>query len=114
MKKIKNLLVIHIAFLIYSFASFFSKKAGISSDTIHFLFFYAVSFLCLGIYAIIWQKILNKNSLIFAYLNKGITLFWGLLFGLLFFEETIKWNMIVGIIVVIIGIVIVSSEEVVK
>ncbi len=111
MPKIKNLIFIHIAFLIYSIASFLSKCAGTSNNFLFFLFFYGCSFLCLGIYAILWQKILNKNSLIFSYLNKGITLFWGLLFGFFFFQEKVKWNMIVGIVIVILGIVLVSSEE---
>lgn len=112
MKKIKNLFIIHIAFLIYSVASFFSKQAGVSLEISHFIIFYGCSFACLGIYAIVWQQILNKNSLTFAYLNKGITLFWGLLFGVVFFHEKVKWNMIVGILVVILGIILASAEEV--
>ncbi len=110
-KKIKNIVIIQIAFFIYSLASLFSKKAGISLEPWMFLTFYGCSFLCLGIYAIIWQHILKNNSLIFAYLNKGITLFWGLIFGFIIFNEKIKWNMFLGIFIVIIGIIIANTEE---
>ena len=110
-KKIKNIIIIQIAFFIYSLASVFSKNAGISSEPWMFLIFYGCSFLCLGIYAIIWQHILKNNSLIFAYLNKGITLLWGLVFGLIIFNEKIQWNMFLGIFIVIAGIIIANTGE---
>lgn len=111
MIKIKNLLVIHLAFFIYSLASLFSKKAGTSEDVILFLLFYGMSFFCLGIYAIVWQKILQKNSLVFAYLNKAVTIVWGLIFGILIFNEKVTLNMIIGVIIVVIGVVIVNYGE---
>lgn len=111
MRKINNLFFIHVSFFIYSLASFFSKFAGSSNDKIHFIIFYGCSFLCLGIYALAWQKILKNNSLIYAYLNKGITLFWGLLFGFLFFQEQVKINMIIGIFIVIFGVLVANKEE---
>lgn len=114
MKKISNLLFIQLAFLIYSISGVFSKSAGVSESFINFIIFYGMSFCCLGIYAILWQKILNKNSLVSAYLNKGITLFWGLIFGLLFFGEKITITMIIGVVIVIFGVIIVNTEEVKK
>lgn len=110
MTKIKKILFIQFSFFLYSLASFFSKCAGNSETVFYFLLFYSCSFIFLGIYAILWQKILSKNSLIFAYLNKGITLIWGLFFGYFIFHETIKWNMILGICFVIIGIIFINVE----
>lgn len=106
-----NLLFIHASFFLYSLASCFSKFAGMSDNKLHFLLLYGCSFLCLGIYALAWQKILKKNSLIFAYLNKGVTLFWGLVFGFLFFHETIKWNMILGVFIVFFGVFLSNKGE---
>ena len=100
-----------ITFFIYSLASTFSKMAGMSDSNVKFIFFYGCSFCFLGIYAVLWQKILSKKSLTYAYVNKGITLLWGLILGYFLFKEPITWNMVCGVIVVLIGIFIVISEE---
>ena len=47
-----------------------------------------------------------------AYSNKAITVVWGILWGALFFSEPIKWNMILGAVIVIIGVItVVKADE---
>ncbi len=110
-KKSVNFLFIQMSFLIYSVASLLSKLAGLHSDSIYFFIFYGASFICLGLYAFCWQKILSKNSLIFAYLNKGVTLLWGILFGYFIFGEPIKFTMILGILIVLTGVAIIQKGD---
>ena len=50
-------------------------------------------------------------NLTFAYANKGITLIWGTLIGFFLFHESVSFNNILGIIVILIGIVIMIIGE---
>ena len=65
----------------------------------------------LGFYAIVWQQIIKHLPLNTAYANKAVTIIWGILWGFLFFDEQIKWNMIVGAVVVIIGVILVVMAD---
>lgn len=59
----------------------------------------------LGIYAIIWQQVLKRIELTTAYMFKGTSLIFVLLFSALIFNETITlWN-IVGASLIVGGIV---------
>lgn len=76
-----------------------------------FIFFYGIVILNLGVYAIVWQQIIKKLPLNTAYSNKAVTIAWGILWGFLFFHETIKWNMILGAAIVIVGVLIVVRAD---
>lgn len=111
---IKSIILLEIAFFIYSLSSMFSKKAMYGNPTItHIITFYLLSLFMLGIYAIIWQQVLKRLDLSVAFANKGITIIWGILWGMLIFNENVTPGMIIGAIIVIIGIVIMmrSKEE---
>ena len=79
--------------------------------SIKFFLLYGGIVLILGIYAIVWQQIIKYMPLSTAYANKAITVVWGILWGVLFFQETVSWNMIIGAIVVIIGVIIVVTSD---
>ena len=58
------------------------------------------------------KQILKKFSLTTAFINKAITIVWGMLWGVLFFKEQITVNMIIGAIIVFIGVsLVVISDE---
>lgn len=112
-EKIKNYIFLHIILLGFSFCGVFSKLAG-SSDFLSFKFcmFYGISIVILGIYALLWQQVLKRFSLTTAFINKAITIVWGIVWGALFFHEKITINMILGAIVVFIGVsLVVMSDE---
>jgi hypothetical protein len=52
---------------------------------------YFVVFGVLFVYAILWQQVLKKIPLTTAIANKSITIVWGMIFGLLFFEEKVSY-----------------------
>lgn len=110
--KFKNIFFLQCAIIIYSFSGIFSKKASqFNFLSIKFIFYYGLALMILFLYAIIWQQILKKFPLNVAYANKGIlpliTMFW----GWTLFNEKIKLSMIFGIIIVVLGIVLVVTED---
>lgn len=46
-----------------------------------------------------------------AFANKAVVIIWGILWGILFFQEKIRWNILIGIILIITGITLVGGEE---
>ena len=69
-----------------------------------FILFYGLEVVILGIYAILWQQVIKKYDLSVAYANKAVTLLWALLWSVLLFNEKLKWNHIVGVAIVMVGI----------
>lgn len=63
------------------------------------------------VYAILWQQVLKVIPLSVASANKSITIIWGIIFGKLFFNEKIMWNMILGSILILTGIFILLTEK---
>lgn len=111
-KRIINLINLNILLLVYSLGSVCSKIASKHEFlSLKFIFWYGLVVLILGLYAIFWQQIIKHLPLNTAYANKAVTIVWGILWGILFFKEAITWNMIVGAVVVIIGVVLVVLAD---
>lgn len=110
--KLKNFAGLHLSFLIFSFAGVASKKASsyplLSTG---FIEFYFIELFIIAVFAYLWQQIIKKFDLITAYSNKGVIIIWMLLWSVLFFKETIKWNNILGGIIVILGIIMVVKDD---
>lgn len=58
----------------------------------------------MGVYALLWQRIIKRMPLSMAYMFKGTSLIFVLLFSALFFGEVITWTNILGSLIIIIGI----------
>lgn len=111
-EKIVYYVALHIELLLFSLGGICSKIAGhYDFLSFWFIFFYGLVILNLGLYAIVWQQIIKKLPLNTAYSNKAVTIAWGILWGFLFFQETVKWNMILGAAIVIIGVLIVVRAD---
>ncbi len=111
-EKIKNIFLLQLAFFIYSLSSLFSKTATQNNPTLdHIIFFYSLSLVMLGIYAIIWQQILKKMSLSVAFSNKGVIIIWGMIWSALIFKEKMTIGMIVGSLIIILGIIVMMTGE---
>lgn len=109
--RISDFAILYGGFLIYSMASVFAKKAGIQETILGTLIFFVLEFLFLAIYAIIWQQALKRFSLTTAMSNKGITVLISLLWSALIFKEGITLMNIIGAVLVIVGVVVVSSDD---
>lgn len=112
MKRVKDYVLLHILILLFSFSSVFSKLAsGHDFLSFEFCLFYGLAIFILGIYAILWQQILKKFTLTTAFLNKAVTVIWGIVLGYIILGEGIKLNMIIGAIIVLIGVCIVVKDD---
>lgn len=110
--RIKYFIALHIELLLFSLGGICSKLAGQHQFmSLGFVIWYGIVILNLGVYAVVWQQIIKHLPLTTAYANKAVTIVWGILWGVLFFQEQIKWNMIVGAIIVIIGVVVVVKSD---
>ena len=105
--KAKDYALLHILLAVYSFGGVCGKlAAGYPFLSIGFCVCYGAELLLLAGYAFGWQQILKRLSLTAAYSQKGVTLLWGLLWGVLFFSEPVTPQKLAGILLVLCGIVL--------
>lgn len=110
--KIKNssyfrFFLLTIAFIVYSCESLFSKIASTyESLSLPFLIFFGLVIVVLGIYAVLWQKILEFMPLNIAYLCKSSTIIIILLMSRIVFGETISNSNILGAGLIFLGLVV--------
>lgn len=110
--KSKFYLLLHILLAVYSLTGVCSKLASEQEFMSPlFILFYGLVIANLGLYAFFWQQLLKHLNLTTAFCNKAITILWGILWGVLFFGETVQWNMILGGAIVIIGVIMVVSSD---
>lgn len=112
---LKWFLILHLSLVVNSLAGAASKMAGKQEFlSLRFFFFYGLVLFITFAFALVWQQVLKNMSLTFAFTNKPITMIWGIIWGLLFFQEWefITWNKILGSGIILAGIVIgVSGNE---
>ncbi|HHX37179.1 MAG TPA: transporter [Clostridiaceae bacterium] len=106
-KNLKTLYLLHLLLIVFSFSGVISKIASSYAFlSAEFFIWYSLIIILLGIYAIVWQQIIKRMSLTKAYANRAITVVWGMVWGLLFFKESITAGKIAGAVLIIAGIVI--------
>ena len=107
----KILLVLQGAVILYSCSGIAGKFASrFPFLSFGFIVCYGLEILALGIYAIIWQQIIQKTDLSVAYTNKAMTIFWSMLWSFLIFKEKITWNNILGVVIIFTGILLVNRD----
>ncbi|MEF2655711.1 MAG: transporter [Eggerthellaceae bacterium] len=111
-KRAVVLIALHVLLLFYSLSGIFSKNAAYQPFlSVSFVLLYGGMLAVLFIYAIGWQQIIKRLPLTVAFANKAVTVVWGIVWGVLFFGETVNAQMILGALLVIAGIVIYSIED---
>lgn len=111
-KTIKTYATLHGIILLYSLSGVCSKTAaGYPFLSLPCIFFYGMTLCILFIYAVLWQQVLGRLPLTTAFTNKAITVLWGMIWGVLFFNEQIDWNMILGAGLVLCGVWIVVGKS---
>lgn len=110
--KIKVIFLLHIMLMIYSMSGICSKLASQQTFlSVKFCFYYGIIILLLGFYAFGWQQVIKRLPLTTAFANKAVTIVWGIIWGAIFFHETITIGKLVGAILVIIGVVIFARAD---
>ncbi|MBP3648118.1 MAG: EamA family transporter [Clostridia bacterium] len=110
----RSMLLLHGTLLIYALASVCAKVAGLymsGQQWMMTLVFLALEVGALGVYSILWQQVLKRMPLNFAFANKAVCTLWTLLFGRLLFGESLTWGKALGIVVVLIGVILVVTDH---
>ena len=91
--------------LIYACTSIFTKMASRQEMmSWPYLLWMAGAVGVMGLYAILWQQVIKRMPISTAYMFKGTSLIFGLLFACLLFGEQISLFNIIGATIIITGI----------
>ena len=104
-------LMLGLAYFVYSFVSVAAKVAANQAYFFMVVMYVLLEVALLGIYAILWQQILKKISLVVAMSCKGISLILTLAWSVMFFSEEITFYNIVGSLFILVGIWMVALDE---
>ena len=110
MKK-KHIVFLIIIYILFSLSSVFMKYASSYDKLFLKLIFFTASIGVLGVFSLLWQVALKDIELSKAYMFKSTTLIWSLIYGILFFGETVSIQKIIGIIITMIGMMIIIKGE---
>ncbi len=106
------LLWLHLLLMVYSLSSVLSKLSGRYAWPEPGLFLCARGVLgLLGVYALGWQQIIKRMPLTAAYANKAVTVVWGLVWGVLLFDEAVTPGKLAGCALVMAGVALFAAEE---
>lgn len=109
---VKRYVLLNILLMVYSLSGVCSKfAAGEEMMSFRFIVLYGAIIMLLGIYAIFWQQIIKNMPLTAAYANRAITVFWGMLWGLLIFKEKITLGKAFGAVLVVGGIILFALSD---
>lgn len=98
--------------MVYSMSGIFSKLAARQPFlSFRFCLYYGAIIALLGLYAIGWQQIIKRMPLTLAFANKAVTTVWGLVWGLLFFQERVTVGKLAGIALIVAGVVVFSTAD---
>ncbi|MCR5283804.1 MAG: DMT family transporter [Lachnospiraceae bacterium] len=101
-----------VGLFIFSLGGVCSKMAGQEKFlSLRFCIWLGLLILILGVYALIWQQALKRVPLIVAYACKGTGVFFGILWGVLFFGETVRPAMFAGAGLVLVGVFFFLRDE---
>ena len=110
--RLKTLFVLHLLLMVYSTSGILSKlAAGTDFFSPRFIVLYAGVLILLGLYAIGWQQILKRLPLTTAFSNKAVTIVWGIVWGVLFFGESVTMGKVIGALLIITGVVLFSFAD---
>lgn len=112
LNKIKNIVILQCVVIIYTISSLMSKKASASEgDIVKFIFWFGMEFVILGIYAVLWQQVIKRFELSVAYANRSMAVVWSMVWAVIFFHDTITVRNIIGVCLVVVGTIVVNTEE---
>ena len=111
-KNTKTILELNILLMFFSLGGIFSKLASKQSFlSLKFILCYGALLLIMFVYAIGWQQVIKRLPLTMAYANRAVTIVWGIIWGLLFFNEKLNVGKIIGAVIVIAGVLLYVTES---
>ena len=111
-KNTKTILALNVLLMFFSLGGIFSKLAAKQSFlSLKFILCYGALLLIMFVYAIGWQQIIKRLPLTMAYANRAVTIVWGIIWGLLFFNEKLNLGKVIGAVIVIAGVLLYVTES---
>lgn len=108
----KTLVLLQGLLMLLSLADVASKRAaGFDLLSPGFIVCYGIVLVVLAAYALGWQQVIKRMPLTTAYANRGITVVWGIVWGVVFFGERITPFKLVGAALIIAGIVLFAHAD---
>ncbi len=93
--------------LVYACTSIFTKMASRQEMlSWPYLLWIAGAIMVMGLYALLWQQIITRMPVSTAYMFKGTSLVFVLLFSALLFGEMITITNIIGSMIIVLGIIL--------
>lgn len=109
---IKNILILQAVVVVYTLSSVVAKFAtGKELFSLSFFLFYGLEIVILGIYAILWQQMIKRFDLSVAYANRAMAIVWSAVWAIVLFHDVLALKQVIGIGFVVLGTVIVNSEQ---
>ena len=103
--RIRDVLALQGLMLLFSGYSVLAKFAGNQAAwSAPFFAYYGLSILPLGVYAILWQRVIKRVPLTSAYANRAVAVVWGMAWGAWIFRETINAKMLIGAALILAGV----------
>lgn len=103
----KYILFAIFIYTIFPVSSVLMKYAALNENFLFKILLFGLSIGTLGIFSILWQTLLKKVDLIKAYIFKSTTIIWSAVYGVILFNEQINFNMVIGMIITMIGIMVI-------
>ncbi len=111
-RPLQSYFLLYTGIIVYSFCPVLSKLAsGYRVLSPEFIMLYGAGLLVLAVYALLWQQVLKYLPLTTAYSNRPLVTILGMVWGSLFFHETITVNMLVGAAIILWGIWMVVKAD---
>ena len=109
---VKMYVLLHALMFLFSLSPVCSKLAGRQPFlSVPFFVFYGLVIVILGVYALAWQQVIKRMPLTTAYANKAVTVVWGMVWGMILFEESITPQKVLGAAVIVAGVVLYAFSE---
>lgn len=109
--KIKNIILLQGVVVIYTLSGIMSKNASANgANPVKFLIYFALEFLLLAVYAVLWQQMIKRFELSVAYANRSMAVLWSMLWAVLFFHDRITVKNIMGVLLVTAGTAIINTD----
>ena len=111
-KNTKTILALNVLLMFFSLGGIFSKLASKQPFlSLKFILCYGALLFIMFVYAIGWQQVIKRLPLTMAYANRAVTIVWGIIWGLLFFNEKLNVGKIIGAVIVIVGVLLYVTES---
>lgn len=99
-------------YLVYSFVAVISKVAATKNFlSLYFIITVSAIFICMAVYAIIYQQLIKKVDLSIVYSMKGIVIIYNLIWAAVIFKEEITFFNVIGSLLILTGIYLVGKNE---